>query len=153
MRYITGGIAMGAALILGGGLAAAGTTTASAAPTPVPAAQAQTQSLYAPSALVLTIGQGATAAESGVQRAVTLTCTPKSSGTHPDAKGACTQLRAAGGDFDKVTRIKSDTVCTKEWNPTVVTAEGVWDGRRISYEHTFANPCMAKAGKGLVFEF
>ncbi|GAA0474888.1 subtilase-type protease inhibitor [Streptomyces stramineus] len=154
MRYITGGIALGAALALGGGLIAAGTTVASAAPAPVPAAQTQaTQSLYASSALVLTIGKGANRSDSGVQRAVTLTCTPTASGTHPNVKGACAQLRAADGDFTKITTIKADTVCTKEWNPTVVTAEGVWEGRRVNFEHTFANPCMTQAGKGLVFSF
>lgn len=153
MRYITGGIALGAALALGG-LVTAGTTAASAEP--VPEAQTQSlfpQSLFAPSALVLTVGQGENAAESGVQRAVTLTCMPKAVGTHPDAKGACGALRAAGGDFEKVVAVKADTFCTKEWNPQVVTAEGVWEGQRVSFEHTFANPCMLKAGKGLVFEF
>ncbi|GGY00552.1 subtilase-type protease inhibitor [Streptomyces hiroshimensis] len=151
MRYITGGIAMGAALALGGGLLAAGTTTASAAPAPVPAAQ--TQSLYASSALVLTVGHGANSTEASVDRAVTLTCFPKATGSHPDAKGACASLRAAGGDFEKVTTIKSGTACTKEWNPSVVTADGVWEGKRIHFERTFANPCEAKAGKGTLFEF
>ncbi|MFI1971118.1 protease inhibitor protein [Streptomyces cinnamoneus] len=149
MRYVTGGIALGAALALGG-LVGIG-TSASAAPTPIP--PAHTQSLYAPSALVLTVGQGDSAAQAGVQRAVTLTCTPKATGSHPDASGACAQLRAAGGDFDKITTIKSGTFCTREWNPIVVTAQGVWEGKRVSYEHTFANPCEMKAGKGTVFEF
>ncbi|MBT2387036.1 subtilase-type protease inhibitor [Streptomyces sp. ISL-11] len=151
MRYITKGIALGATLALGG-LVAAGTTAASAAPATTTAPAAQT-SLYAPSALVLTMGSGASRDDSGVQRAVTLTCMPKAAGTHPAAKDACTQLRSAGGDFDKVTAVKADTICTKEWNPIVVTAEGVWEGRRVNYEHTFANPCAFKAGKGTVFEF
>ncbi|MFI9204601.1 subtilase-type protease inhibitor [Streptomyces sp. NPDC053048] len=149
MRYITGGIALGAALALGG-LVGVG-TAANAAPTPIPAAQ--TQSLYAPSALVLTIGQGDSAATAGVQRAVTLTCTPKADGTHPNTRGACATLRLAGGDFDEVTKVKEGTACTREWNPSVVTAEGVWEGRRVSFERTFANPCELKAGKGTVFEF
>ncbi|MGK5548011.1 subtilase-type protease inhibitor [Streptomyces sp. URMC 127] len=151
MRYITGGIAMGAALALGGGLLAAGTTTASAAPAPAPAAQ--TQSLYAASALVLTVGHGANSREASVDRAVTLTCFPKATGSHPDAKGACAALRAAGGDFEKITTIKSGTACTREWNPSVVTADGVWEGQRVRFERTFANPCEAKAGKGTLFEF
>ncbi|MEU1825496.1 subtilase-type protease inhibitor [Streptomyces abikoensis] len=149
MRYITGGIALGAALALGS-LAGAG-TTATASPSPIPAAQ--TQSLYAPSALVLTIGQGDSAATAGVQRAVTLTCTPKAAGTHPNTSGACAQLRLSNGDFDKLVKIKDGTMCTREWNPSTVTAEGVWEGRRVSFEHTFANPCEMKAGKGTVFEF
>ncbi|MEU3751158.1 subtilase-type protease inhibitor [Streptomyces olivoreticuli] len=153
MRYITGGFALGAALALGG-LVAAGTTAANAAP--APAAQTQSlfpTSLFAPSSLVLTIGQGENRDSSGVQRAVTLTCTPKANGSHPDAKSACDQLRAADGDFDKTIAFKADTFCTKEWNPIVVTAEGVWQGKRVSYEHTFANPCMKRAIQGTVFEF
>ncbi|MEU8547283.1 subtilase-type protease inhibitor [Streptomyces roseoverticillatus] len=153
MRYITGGIAMGAALALGGGLLAAGTTTASAAPAPAPASAIQTQSLYASSALVLTTGHGANSAEASVDRAVTLTCFPKATGTHPDATSACAAVRAAGGDFEKLTTIKSGTACTKEWNPIVVTADGVWEGKRIRFERTFGNPCEAKAGKGTLFEF
>ncbi len=137
MRYITGGIALGAAAALGG-LIAAGTSATG---------------LYAPSALVLTIGQGDNAAVAGVQRAVTLTCTPKADGSHPNTRGACSQLRLAGGDFTKIVKVKEGTFCTREWNPSVVTATGVWEGRRVSFEHTFANPCELKAGKGTVFEF
>ncbi|MEV8478214.1 subtilase-type protease inhibitor [Streptomyces sp. NPDC051173] len=158
MRYITGGFALGAALALGGLVAAGTSTAASAAPAPAaaPAAQAQSlfpTSLFAPSSLVLTIGQGEDRDSSGVQRAVTLTCMPKATGTHPDVKGACEQLRAVDGDFDKTVALKADTFCTKEWNPIVVTAEGVWQGKRVSYEHTFANPCMKRASQSTVFEF
>ncbi|MEV6777313.1 subtilase-type protease inhibitor [Streptomyces syringium] len=145
MRYITGGIALGAAVALGGLLSAG--TAATAAPS------AQTQSLFAPSALVLTVGEGESAADSGVQRAVTLNCTPKASGTHPAARAACDQLRAVDGDFKALVTTKSDRICTKEYRPIVITAEGVWDGHRVSYEHKFANPCMASDGKGVVFEF
>ncbi|MEV4442580.1 subtilase-type protease inhibitor [Streptomyces sp. NPDC049577] len=144
MRYITGGIALAAALGMAG-LAGAG-TAANAAPS-------STQSLYAPSALVLTVAQGDDPATAGVQRAVTLTCTPKAGGTHPAVSDACAALRAAGGDFNKVTTIKAGTFCTKEYNPTLVTAEGVWDGKRVSYKRVFANPCEREAGKGVVFNF
>ncbi|GAA0405635.1 subtilase-type protease inhibitor [Streptomyces luteireticuli] len=148
MRYITGGIALGSALILGS-LVGAG-TSATAAPAPAPAAQ---QSLYAPSALVLTVAQGDSSTNSGVQRAVTLTCMPKASGTHPDARGACNELRSVGGKFEDITKVKAGTACTKEWNPYVVTAEGVYEGQRVKYEHVFGNTCELKAGKGIVFEF
>ncbi|UNO44294.1 subtilase-type protease inhibitor [Streptomyces sp. MST-110588] len=133
---------MGAAVVLGG-LA----TTAQAQPV-------QPKSLYAPSALVLTVGRGGDTAEaSTVQRAVTLTCTPSASGSHPDPSGACAELRGVGGEFAKVTEAPSDRACTKEWSPVVVTAQGVWEGRRVSYEHTFGNSCMMNAGKGVTFEF
>ncbi|MFI9722546.1 subtilase-type protease inhibitor [Streptomyces sp. NPDC052396] len=146
MRYITGGIALGSALALGS-LVAAG-TMATAAPAQ-PAAQ---HSLYAPSALVLTIGQG-DSATAGIQRAVTLSCMPGPSGTHPDSSTACAQLRQVGGKFDELTATKADTFCTKEWNPVTVTAAGVWEGQRVNYSHTFGNPCTAKAAKSTVFEF
>nr|P80597.1 RecName: Full=Protease inhibitor SIL-V2 [Streptomyces orinoci] len=109
-------------------------------------------SLYAPSALVLTIGQG-DSASAGIQRAVTLSCMPTPSGTHPDARDACAQLRQADGKFDELTATKAGTYCTKEWNPVTVTATGVWEGQRVNYSHTFGNPCMAKAAKSTVFSF
>lgn len=52
-------------------------------------------SLYAPSALVLTVGHGETAATVNAARAVTLNCAPTPSGTHPAAARACAELRAA----------------------------------------------------------
>ncbi|MFD3513460.1 subtilase-type protease inhibitor [Streptomyces sp. NPDC058657] len=148
MRGISGGIALGAALALGG-LA----TTATAAPVAPPVATAPAASIYAPSELVLTIGYGDSASTAAIQRAVSLGCSSGGVGSHPDAPGACAQLRAAGGNFDKVTKAPSTTYCTREWNPVVVTAEGVWEGRRVAYEHTFANPCALRAGQGQVFNF
>ncbi|MFJ6751171.1 MULTISPECIES: subtilase-type protease inhibitor [unclassified Streptomyces] len=146
MRYITGGIALGAALVLG---ALATTAQAAAAP----AQPARTGGLYAPTALVLTVGQGAGRADATVQRAVTLSCTPGGAGSHPNPKAACAQLRAVSGEFSEVTGSPDGRLCTKEWNPLVVTADGVWQGRRVSYTHTFANPCELTGGQGAVFEF
>ncbi|MGA4842889.1 subtilase-type protease inhibitor [Streptomyces sp. G45] len=149
MRYITGGIALGAALALGG-LSAAATA---AAPTAAPTPEAAAARLYAPSELVLTIGYGDKAETASIQRAVSLGCSSGGVGSHPDAPGACDELRSVGGKFDKVTKKPSPRPCTKEWNPVVVTAQGVWEGRRVWYEHTFANPCALELGKGKVFDF
>ncbi|MFD9864971.1 subtilase-type protease inhibitor [Streptomyces alboflavus] len=148
MRYISGGIALGAALALGG-LA----TAATAAPAPAATAAPAAASGFAPSELVLTVGYGAKAADASIQRAVTLGCSSTGVGSHPDAPGACAQLHAVGGKFDKVTKAATNAVCTKEWKPIVVTAQGVWEGRRVSYEHTFANACAMTAGQGKVFNF
>ncbi|WP_030560138.1 subtilase-type protease inhibitor [Streptomyces aureocirculatus] len=148
MRYISGGIALGAALALGG-LA----TAATAVPTATPTAAATSARGYAPSELVLTIGYGDKAATASIQRAVTLGCSSGGVGSHPDAAGACDQLRAVGGKFDKVTKAPSNRACTKEWKPITVTAQGVWEGRRVSYEHTFANACALTGGQGKVFNF
>lgn len=64
------------------------------------AALAAPASLHAPSALVLTLGHGEDAALAAPQRAVTLSCAPTASGSHPDAVAACAALKAAGGDLD-----------------------------------------------------
>ncbi|QNP74494.1 subtilase-type protease inhibitor [Streptomyces roseirectus] len=134
-----------------GGLAAVtvcGPLTGSA-----PAAPSAGQaSLYAPSALVLTVGHGERAAGSTPARAVTLTCAPTASGTHPAAEPACAELRAAGGDFSALGR-RASGPCTKRYDPVVVTVDGVWQGRRVAYERTFANECVKNAGAGSVFAF
>ncbi|MGC0343400.1 protease inhibitor [Streptomyces sp. SLBN-8D4] len=107
--------------------------------------------LYAPSALVLTLGHGESAATATPERAVTLTCAPTSSGTHPAAAPACAELRATGGDFDAL-GAGSDALCTREYHPVVVTVDGVWRGQRVSYERTFANECV-KNSYGSLFAF
>ncbi|MFF7640529.1 protease inhibitor [Streptomyces canus] len=112
---------------------------------------AAASSLYAPSALVLTLGHGESAATVTPERAVTLACAPTSSGTHPAAAPACAELRAAGGDFDAL-GAGSEVLCTREYHPVVVTVDGVWRGQRVSYERTFANECV-KSSYGTLFAF
>ncbi|WP_406431676.1 protease inhibitor [Streptomyces sp. NBC_00631] len=116
------------------------------------AAVAAPSSLYAPSALVLTTGHGTDAATATPERAVTLNCAPSASGTHPAAAEACAELRGAGGDFDALAP-NSDVWCTKLYDPVVVTVEGVWQGKRVSYERTFGNQCMRDAYGTHVFAF
>ncbi|MET7733573.1 protease inhibitor [Streptomyces sp. NPDC005402] len=108
--------------------------------------------LYAPSALVLTLGHGENAAAVTPERAVTLTCAPGSSGTHPAAAQACAELRAVEGDFDAL-GAGTDVQCTKEYHPVVVTVDGVWRGKRVSYERTFANECVKSSYGSSVFAF
>ncbi|MCX4767057.1 protease inhibitor [Streptomyces sp. NBC_01275] len=122
------------------------TGSALAAPAAVPA------SLYAPSALVLTVGQGESAATVDAARAVTLTCAPTPSGTHPAAALACAELRAAGGDFDSLVG-PGDALCTRQYRPVVVTVDGVWQGKRVSYERAFANECVKNAAGSSLFTF
>jgi hypothetical protein len=122
------------------------TGAALASPTAAPSA------LYAPSALVLTVGHGESAALAAPDRAVTLTCAPKPSGTHPAADRACAELRRVAGDFDAL-EARGGVLCTKEYNPVVVTVDGVWQGERVSYERTFANECVKNAHGAGVFTF
>lgn len=145
MRYIVRGLA----------LAATTTLALVAAPAVGSAGAAQTgpESLYAPSALVLTVTSGDDAAAGTVLRAVTLGCTPTATGTHPDPKAACDELRAADGGFDAVTTRDSGVMCTKQWDPVTVTADGVWNGKRVSYVHTFGNACVQSSSSGTVFAF
>ncbi|GFE17868.1 subtilase-type protease inhibitor [Streptomyces glebosus] len=146
MRYITGAVALGAALVLG-------TLATTAHAVAAPAQPARTGGLYAPTALVLTAGQGESRATATVQRAVTLSCMPGATGSHPNPKAACAELRTVAGDFNAVTTAPSDRLCTREWNPFVVTADGVWQGKRVSYTYTFANSCAMADGIGAVFDF
>ncbi|WP_367319082.1 protease inhibitor [Streptomyces sp. HUAS ZL42] len=116
------------------------------------AALAAPASLYAPSALVLTVGHGDSAATFTPARAVTLSCAPTASGTHPAVSRACAELRGTGGDFDAL-GTRSDVWCTKQYDPVVVTVDGVWQGKRVSYERTFANECVKNAQESSVFTF
>ncbi|KOV63922.1 subtilase-type protease inhibitor [Streptomyces sp. MMG1121] len=117
----------------------------------VAAPGAAPSSLYAPSVLVLTIGHGNDAATATPERAVTLTCAPTASGTHPDAPRACAELNATGGDFSAL-KPAEGVWCNKLYNPVVVTVQGVWQGQRVSYERTFGNSCV-KDSVGGVFAF
>lgn len=139
MRHIRNTLgAVGAATVLalaGGGV----TGIAHAQP-------AGTTSLYAPSALVLTVGTGEESATATVRRAVTLSCAPKPSGTHPSPAAACAELRDAGGEFSGVIDTSPQRNCTREWDPVVITAQGVWQGKQVSWSTTFGNTCQMEGG-------
>ncbi|SNX65691.1 subtilisin inhibitor-like [Streptomyces sp. TLI_55] len=116
------------------------------------AALAAPDSLYAPSALVLTLGHGDSAATATPARAVTLTCAPTASGSHPAAALACAELRGVGGDLDAF-QARDGVQCTKQYDPVVVTVDGVWQGKRVSYERTFANECVKGSLGSSLFTF
>ncbi|MER6635030.1 subtilase-type protease inhibitor [Streptomyces microflavus] len=120
-----------ASTLVFGGLAA---TSAHAAP-------AKAESLYAPSALVLTVAQGEDPLTATVQRAVTLTCAPSVEGTHPAPEAACKELESVGGRFTQLARTTPDRMCTRQWNPVVITAHGVWHGKRVTFSTTYGNAC------------
>ncbi|MEU0692677.1 subtilase-type protease inhibitor [Streptomyces niveus] len=151
----------GAALPAGGsptgGTGASETATGEPAIGGVPAstdtATGRGGSLYAPSALVLTVTDGADHKTGTVQRAVTLSCAPTPSGSHPDAVTACAELKKNGAKFDAITTSATNRVCTKEWEPVTVTADGAWEGQRVNYAHTFSNSCAMDGGRGAVFTF
>jgi hypothetical protein len=138
-RLLTGAIGFFA---LVGILAPAAAAQAQAQPEPAP------RGLYAPSALVLSLGYGEDT--STVQRAATLRCEPQG-GDHPAAAEACAELTRVDGDF--IALRGQDGICTKEYRPVTVTVTGIWRGRHTSYRSTFANRCMLIQAKGPVFEF
>ncbi|MFI9810018.1 subtilase-type protease inhibitor [Streptomyces sp. NPDC052301] len=96
--------------------------------------------LYAPSALVLTVSYPGGTTDTAA-RAVTLNCAPGATGTHPDPAGACAELRAANGRLDSLLVTDPGQACTRIWSPVTVTVDGVWQGTRTSWKHTFANAC------------
>ncbi|MEV7614175.1 subtilase-type protease inhibitor [Streptomyces sp. NPDC089799] len=108
------------------------------------AAEARPASLYAPSAVVLTFGHGEDG--SSAVRAATLSCAPAARGTHPDPQAACASLTAAAGTLDAVLASPDpDRACPMHYDPVTVTADGVWQGSRLSWKHTFPNACAMSA--------
>ncbi|MER6156946.1 protease inhibitor [Streptomyces sp. NPDC001868] len=128
--------------------AVCGPLTGSALAAPEPAASG----LYAPSALVLTVGHGEAAATVAPERAVTLNCAPKPSGTHPAPVDACAELRDSGGDFDALSS-RAGVMCDKRYDPVVVTVHGVWQGKRVAYERLFGNECLKNSGASVLYAF
>ncbi|WP_030565887.1 subtilase-type protease inhibitor [Streptomyces aureocirculatus] len=85
-------------------------------------------------------------------RGLALTCAPKPSGHHPHAARACAELDAAHGDFGALP-VARDQLCTKEYAPVTVTAEGEFRGRPVAWHKTYANACELGASTGHVFRF
>ncbi|MEU6883411.1 subtilase-type protease inhibitor [Streptomyces sp. NPDC046712] len=118
-------------------------------------AQAEPAGLYPPSALVLAIGRGESAATATVDRAVTLSCAPTASGTHPSPASACAELSAVEGDFAQLTMMGNSSPCTHVWDPVTVTGDGIWEGKRVSWSATYGNACEMNVGmaRNSVFTF
>ncbi|MFI1916820.1 subtilase-type protease inhibitor [Nocardia sp. NPDC020380] len=126
-----------------GGLAVLGT----AAP-----AQAQPADDVGPSAVTLTVAKGDSLDSSTDQRTVLLVCAPVQGGTHPNPAGACAEIAAAGGDFEKL-RGHPERFCPMIYEPVTLAADGVWNGQQVNYRQTFANQCQADNRSTTVFHF
>jgi hypothetical protein len=129
------------ATVTAGALLFGGFATATAQAVP-----AKAESLYAPSALVLTVARGEDPLTATVERAVTLTCVPTAGGTHPDPAAACDELAAVQGKFSELTADPSNRTCTRQWDPVVVTAHGVWQGKPVEFSTTYGNSCEMAGG-------
>ncbi|WP_055602883.1 subtilase-type protease inhibitor [Streptomyces aureus] len=107
-------------------------------------AEARTESLYTPSAVVLSISKGADASSATVLRAVTLSCAPTAAGTHPAPEAACAELKAGSrsGAFEGLLASPApDRMCPQHYDPVTVSVDGVWEGSRASWQYTFGNAC------------
>ncbi|MEU8616546.1 subtilase-type protease inhibitor [Streptomyces sp. NPDC048623] len=118
-------------------------------------ATAMTPGLYAPTALVLTVGKGEHPRTATTIRAVTLACTPAPSGTHPAPVEACRELAEVKGDFTRLSVVSRHRPCTREWDPVTVTGDGVWQGKRVRWSARYGNECELRVatGEGSVFAF
>ncbi|WP_406861550.1 subtilase-type protease inhibitor [Streptomyces sp. HUAS MG47] len=118
-------------------------------------ADAATTGLYPPSALVLTMGTGETAGTATVVRAVTLTCAPTPGGSHPAPEAACAELSAVNGRFGELAAEYPTRACTRQYDPVILTGDGVWQGKRISWTATYGNACELRSTmeKRQVFAF
>ncbi|WP_369382923.1 subtilase-type protease inhibitor [Streptomyces sp. cg36] len=111
-----------------------GSAPASATPEPV-------APRHAPTALVLTVGQGESLTTTSPDRAVTLTCGYAPAGTHPTPAAACDALQASGGELAALTPA-SGQFCAFIYLPVTVTLQGSWRGHRVNEARTFANSCI-----------
>ncbi|MET9372863.1 SSI family serine proteinase inhibitor [Streptomyces sp. NPDC003035] len=87
----------------------------------------------------------------GVAKDVFLGCRP-TGGNHPNAAAACDALHDAGGELDKL-KGGADVVCTTEYDPVTVTAEGTFNDAPLSWKKEFGNACELNARTGAVFAF
>ncbi|MFJ5268694.1 SSI family serine proteinase inhibitor [Streptomyces sp. NPDC088358] len=81
-------------------------------------------------------------------RGTLLFCDPPQG--HPHAAQACAELTAVGGDIGRIP-VTPGVLCPMIYAPVTVAARGEWDGRPVTYAHTFANSCVMGAATGAVF--
>jgi hypothetical protein len=84
---------------------------------------------------------------SGDTRGALLLCDPPQG--HARAAEACAELAGVDGDVGRIPL--KNGMCVQVYAPVRVTARGEWDGRPVTYEHSFANSCVMAARTGSVF--
>ncbi|NBM19031.1 protease inhibitor SIL-V5 [Streptomyces sp. GC420] len=89
--------------------------------------------------------------DGGVLREARLSCRPVPTGTHPDPVGACRALEAVRGNIGALPG--EPRMCTHQYAPVTISAQGVWDSWTQAYNRTFANTCEMDASTGIVFRF
>ncbi|MFJ2393265.1 SSI family serine proteinase inhibitor [Streptomyces sp. NPDC087843] len=81
-------------------------------------------------------------------RGALLLCDPPQG--HPHAAQACAELTAVEGDIGRLP-VTPGVLCPMIYAPVTAAARGEWDGRPVTYAHTFANSCVMGAATGAVF--
>jgi hypothetical protein len=109
-------------------------------------AQAAPQEAFPGNWLYLTLTTGD--AHSSSIRGTLLLCDPPQGHSH--AVEACAELATAGGDISRIPP-KPDTICSMIYGPVTAVARGEWEGRQVTYSHTFSNSCVMGAETGAVF--
>ncbi|MFK0020315.1 SSI family serine proteinase inhibitor [Streptomyces sp. NPDC090798] len=94
--------------------------------------------------LTLTTGD----AHSSSTRGALLLCDPPQG--HAHAAEACAELATAAGDISRIPP-RPDTICSMIYAPVTASAHGEWEGRQVTYSHTFSNSCVMGAETGAVF--
>ncbi|MHB9858239.1 SSI family serine proteinase inhibitor [Streptomyces sp. YIM S03343] len=135
MNHFTRATAVRGALLAATALLAAGPVPAQAAPH----AHGNGNWLY----VTVTHGE----ARAGGSRSSLLMCDPPQG--HAHAADACAELEAASGDIGAVPH--KEVICPMIYAPVTAQAEGVWNGKRVAYAHTFANTCEMTAHTRDVF--
>ena len=80
-----------------------------------------------------------------------LTCSP-AGGSHPHPEAACKQLTEADGYIEAIP--EKQGICTKIFQPVMLSASGRWDGEERKFQREFSNQCVAVlATGGVVFDF
>ncbi|MET9419068.1 SSI family serine proteinase inhibitor [Streptomyces klenkii] len=103
------------------------------------------------SVLILTIGHAGVNPAPPPEQFSVLICPPSRRGNHRSAE-ACSALESVNGDFGSLSWNLSK-ICTKEYNPVVVTALGKWNDEPVAWKHVYGNPCELRAHTGPVFDF
>ena len=141
MRLLKSAVLAGA-LLLGSAVAAPAASAAS--PAPESNRPGATLRLWVDRSDIILAGSIA-------PRVFALTCDPDG-GTHPHPEKACELLRSVDGDFRRL-NVNPDAICITLYAPVTAHMEGVWQGRKVSYQKTYGNSCWLAAATGAVFAF
>jgi uncharacterized membrane protein len=89
-------------------------------------------------------------AEAGYAVAVKLRCDP-AGGAHPKPAKACATLRKVAGQPDRIKA--AEIMCMMLYTPVTAEITGTWQGRQLTWRHTYGNRCEMTRATGVLFIF